>query len=34
MYVFAQDRMTIPCVNQDMVILSLVINWKPKRTFK
>ena len=34
MYAFAQDRMTIPCVNQDMVILGLGINWKPKRAFK
>ncbi len=23
--------MTIPCVNQDMLILSLAINWKSKR---
>ena len=31
MYEFTQTIMTIPCVNQDMLILSLAINWKSKR---
>ena len=29
---FTQDSKTIPSVNQAMLILSLVINWKSKRT--
>ena len=31
MYEFTQYGMTILCVNQDMLILSLMINWKSKR---
>ena len=31
MYAFTQDKTAIPCVNQDMLILSLAINWKSKR---
>ena len=31
MYAFTKISTTIPCVNQDMLILSLAINWKSKR---
>ena len=31
MYTFTNIGTTIPCVNQDMLILSLTINWKLKR---
>ena len=31
MSAFAQDSTTIPSVNEEMLVLSLVINWRSKR---